>query len=91
MEGRFWEQGMFAVAPKIATVPAIPEKLNTGLNIMRDFMHSKGIIFGNEPGSILVKPLQNVVNAVMFVKRDLMRVRRLSGISMAWSSENSVL
>lgn len=66
VEGRFWEQGMFAVAPKIATVPAIPEKLNTGLNIMRDFMHSKGIIFGNEPGSILVKPLQNVVNAVMF-------------------------
>ena len=64
-EGRFWEQGMFAVAPKIATVLATPEKLETGLGIMRDFMHSKGITFGNEPGGILVKQLQDAVNAVM--------------------------
>lgn len=64
-EGRFWEQGMFAVAPKIATVLATPEKLKTGLDISRDYMHSKGITFGNEPGGILVKPLQDGVNAVM--------------------------
>jgi predicted amidohydrolase YtcJ len=64
-EGRFWEQGMFAVAPKIATVLATPEKLKTGLDITRDYMHSKGITFGNEPGGILVKPLQDGVNAVM--------------------------
>ena len=64
-EGRFWEQGMFAVAPKIATVLATPEKLNSGLGIMRDFMHSKGITYGNEPGGILVKQLQDAVNAVM--------------------------
>lgn len=64
-EGRFWEQGMFAVAPKIATVLATPEKMQTGLNIMRDYMHSKGITFGNEPGGLLVKPLQEAVNAVM--------------------------
>jgi predicted amidohydrolase YtcJ len=64
-DGRFWEQGMFAVAPKIATVLATPEKLLAGLNITRDYMHSKGITFGNEPGGILVKPLQEAVNSVM--------------------------
>jgi predicted amidohydrolase YtcJ len=64
-EGRFWEQGMFAVAPKIVTVLATPEKLENGLYITRDYMHSKGITFGNEPGGILVKPLQDAVNSVM--------------------------
>ncbi len=64
-EGRFWEQGMFAVAPKIATILATPEKLETGLEIMRDYMHSKGITFGNEPGGILVKQLQDAVNSMM--------------------------
>jgi len=64
-EGRFWEQGMFAVAPKIATVLATPEKMRTGLAIMRDFMLSKGITYGNEPGGLLVKPLQDAVNSVM--------------------------
>lgn len=64
-EGRFWEQGMFAVAPKIATVLATPEKLEKGLFITRDYMHSKGITYGNEPGGILVKPLQDGVNSVM--------------------------
>lgn len=64
-EGRFWEQGMFAVGPKIATVLATPEKLNKGLAIMREYMLSKGITYGNEPGGILVKPLQDAMNAVM--------------------------
>lgn len=64
-EGRFWEQGMFAVGPNIATVLATPEKLSKGLNIMREYMLSKGITFGNEPGGILVKPLQDAVNGVM--------------------------
>lgn len=64
-EGRFWEQGMFAVAPKIATVLATPEKLQSGLSIMRAYMLSKGITFGNEPGGLLVKPLQDAVNSVM--------------------------
>ena len=64
-EGRFWEQGMFAVAPKVATVLATPEKLQTGLGIMKEYMLSKGITFGNEPGGILVKPLQDAVNSVM--------------------------
>jgi hypothetical protein len=64
-EGRFWEQGMFAVGPNVATVLATPEKLQTGLGIMKEYMLSKGITYGNEPGGILVKPLQDAVNAVM--------------------------
>jgi predicted amidohydrolase YtcJ len=64
-EGRFWEQGLFAVMPKIVTVLATPEKMTKGLYIMRDYMHSKGITFGNEPGGILVKGLQDAVNKVM--------------------------
>jgi len=57
-EGRFWEQGFFAVGPKIAGVVATPERLTKGLQICRDYMHAKGITYGNEPGGILVKPLQ---------------------------------
>jgi len=64
-EGRFWEQGFFAVGPKIAGVVATPERLTKGLQICRDYMHAKGITYGNEPGGILVKPLQEAVNGVM--------------------------
>jgi hypothetical protein len=64
-EGRFWEQGAFAVGPKVAGVIATPEKLLAGLEIMREYMHAKGITYGCEPGGILVKPLQDAVNSVM--------------------------
>lgn len=64
-EGRFWEQGLFAVlATKLATMVATPEKLQAGLELTRDYMHAKGITFGNEPGGILVKPIQDGVNKV---------------------------
>jgi len=64
-EGRFWEQAFFAVAPQIATALATPEKMHTGLEIIKEYMLSKGITFGNEPGGILVKPIQDAVNEVM--------------------------
>jgi predicted amidohydrolase YtcJ len=64
-EGRFWEQGLFAVlATKMATMVATPERLQSGLELARDYMHAKGITFGNEPGGILVKPIQDGVNKV---------------------------
>lgn len=46
------------MGPKIAGVVATPERLTKGLQICRDYMHAKGITYGNEPGGILVKPLQ---------------------------------
>ncbi len=64
-EGHFWEQGMFAVLPKIAPLIINPDKFRSGLEIMRDYMHAKGVTYGNEPGGILARPVQNAVNEVM--------------------------
>ncbi|WP_241488770.1 amidohydrolase [Shimia sp. SK013] len=64
-DGHFWEQGMFAVLDNIAEMVANPEKIQAGLYVMRDYMHSKGITFGNEPGGILSKPVQDMINSVM--------------------------
>jgi predicted amidohydrolase YtcJ len=63
-DGHFWEQGMFAILPHIATMVASPERLQAGLELSRDYMHAKGITIGNEPGGILAKPVQDGVNAV---------------------------
>lgn len=62
--GHFWEQGMFAVGRKVGQMIATPERLQTGLVLARDYMHAKGITYGNEPGGILIKPLQDAVNGV---------------------------
>jgi predicted amidohydrolase YtcJ len=62
--GHFWEQGMFAVGRKVGSMIASSERLQRGLNLTRDYMHSKGITYGNEPGGILIKPLQDAVNNV---------------------------
>jgi predicted amidohydrolase YtcJ len=64
VDGHFWEQGMFAILPHIATMVASPERLQAGLELSRDYMHAKGITIGNEPGGILAKPVQDGVNAV---------------------------
>ena len=63
-EARFWEQGLFAVLPHIASMVATPERLKAGLELTRDYMHANGITIGNEPGGILAKPVQDAVNAV---------------------------
>ena len=69
-EGHFWEQGLFALLPHVASFAASPEQLHAGLLITRDFMHAKGITFGNEPGGILSKPAQDGVNAVFVAEGD---------------------
>lgn len=63
-DGHFWEQGMFAILPHIATMVASPERLRAGLELTRDYMQAKGVTIGNEPGGILAKPVQDGVNAV---------------------------
>ncbi|MEM9283478.1 MAG: amidohydrolase [Verrucomicrobiota bacterium] len=64
-EGRFWEQGAKAVLKsKLPLMIFTPERLQHGLEISRDYMHAKGITFGNEPGGILDQQLQDSVNAV---------------------------
>ncbi len=64
-EGRFWEQGVYPLLEtKIALMVATPERLQKGLEIARDYMHGKGITFGNEPGGILDESIQTGVNRV---------------------------
>lgn len=63
-EAQFWEQGLFAVMPKVAPYAASPAQLRAGLELTRDYMHAKGITIGNEPGGIFAKPVQDGVNAV---------------------------
>ncbi len=63
--GHFWEQGMFALLPYIAEMVANPTKFGAGLELMRDYMLSKGVTYGNEPGGILAKPVQDMVNSVL--------------------------
>lgn len=63
-EGRFWEQGLFAVLPYIASLAATPERLRAGLQLTRDYMHAKGITIGNEPGGILAKDVQDGINEI---------------------------
>lgn len=63
-DGRFYEQALFAVLPFIASLAASPERLKAGLELTRNYMHAKGVTFGNEPGGILSKPVQDGINAV---------------------------
>lgn len=64
-EGRFWEQGIYPLLDtKIAGMVVTPERLQKGLRIARDYMHSKGITFGNEAGGLLNEPIQKGINQV---------------------------
>lgn len=63
--GHFWEQGLFALLPYIAEMVADPAKFQAGLELMRDYMLAKGVTYGNEPGGILAKPVQDMVNSVL--------------------------
>ncbi|MEO0908661.1 MAG: amidohydrolase family protein, partial [Pseudomonadota bacterium] len=64
-DGHFFEQGSFAILPKIAPLIVTADRFRAGLLIMRDFMHAKGITIGNEPGGVLSRAVQDGVNAVM--------------------------
>jgi len=63
-EGHFWEQAMFSVLPNIMPILANPQRLKSGLELVRDYMQVNGVTFGNEPGGIVVKPLQDAINGV---------------------------
>ena len=64
-EGHFWEQGFKAIlkTPVMGMIFS-PERFREGLLLTRDYLHSKGITFGNEPGGLMNKDIQNAVNAV---------------------------
>ncbi len=63
-EGRFWEQGLFAMLPYVAELVANRDRFRAGLELTRDYMHAKGVTIGCEPGGILSKPVQMAVNEI---------------------------
>ncbi|MBO6894662.1 MAG: amidohydrolase [Roseibium sp.] len=63
-QGHFYETGMFSVLPTVAPVLATPERLGTGLELTRDYMHRAGVTVAAEPGGVLSRPLQQATNAV---------------------------
>lgn len=63
--GHFYEQGAFAVGPKLAGVLATPERLAAGLAMTRDYLHRSGVTLACEPGGIVSKPLQEAQNQVL--------------------------
>jgi predicted amidohydrolase YtcJ len=63
--GHFYEQGAFAIMPRLAPILATEDRLMTGLRLVRDYAHRAGVTMMCEPGGVLSKPLQDVQNAVL--------------------------
>jgi len=61
----YWEQGAFAVMPKIASAIASPERLRSGLEFVKGYYHANGVTLGCEPGGLASKNLQDAQNAVL--------------------------
>jgi predicted amidohydrolase YtcJ len=61
----YWEQGMFAILPKLGAAMASPERIQAGLKFVRDYYHANGVTLGSEPGGLMSKPLQDAQNAVL--------------------------
>ena len=61
----YWEQGMFAILPKIGAAIASPERIQAGLKFVREYYHANGVTLGAEPGGLMSKPLQDAQNAVL--------------------------
>jgi hypothetical protein len=63
--GHFYEQGMFAVLPKLMPLLGTPEQFRRGLQFSVDYYDRNGITLACEPGGLLSRPLQDAVNAVL--------------------------
>lgn len=64
-QGHYWEQGGFALMPKIAGVVASPARLRRGLEFVRRYYHAAGVTLGSEPGGVASRKLQDAQNAVL--------------------------
>jgi predicted amidohydrolase YtcJ len=61
----YWEQGFFALLPPLAPAIASPERLRSGLELIKVYYHDSGVTLGCEPGGLLSKKLQDAQNAVL--------------------------
>jgi predicted amidohydrolase YtcJ len=64
-DGHFFEQGLFAVVPKLLPAIATPERLRRGPEFMVQYYHANGVTIGCEPGGLYSKQLQDAQNAVL--------------------------
>jgi hypothetical protein len=62
--GHYWEQGWFALGPKLLKDIASPDRLNNALEFVEQYFHANGVTLGAEPGGLLSRPLQDAQNAV---------------------------
>lgn len=63
--GHYWEQGGFAIMPKIAAAIASPERVRKGLEFVKLYYHTNGVTLGAEPGGMASKKAQDAQNAVL--------------------------
>lgn len=61
----YWEQGAFAVLPRIGAAIASPERVRSGLEFVKEYYHANGVTLGCEPGGIASKKMQDMQNAVL--------------------------
>jgi len=64
-EGHFWEQGGFAVAPKLVPYVLTDERLREGLIITKEYLQKNGVTTSAEPGGIVSKKVQVLANEII--------------------------
>jgi predicted amidohydrolase YtcJ len=63
--GHYWEQGGFALMPRIAGAVFAPQRMKAGLEFVQSYYHANGVTLGAEPGGLASKVMQDAQNAVL--------------------------
>ena len=63
-KGHFFEQGAIKTLERAAPAIASPEKLHAGLEYTKRYYHQTGITTAAEPGGLVLKAMQDAINAV---------------------------
>lgn len=64
-EGHFWEQGGFAIMPKLLPFIATPERMENGLKFTQQYYHTNGVTLACEPGGFYSQQLQEAENKIL--------------------------
>ena len=63
--GHFWEQGMFAILPKLLPYILTPERMSEGLTLTKAYLQKNGVTTSAEPGGIVSKQIQDLSNEIL--------------------------
>ena len=64
-EGHFWEQGGFAIAPKLVPYILTDERISEGLKLTRTYLQKNGVTTSVEPGGVVSKQVQDLANIII--------------------------